>query len=352
MPAISRHNARLEHADFVTASAEALREVFQRGESIDLHAAEPDKSERAHESLLHTILPLLDDAYAIICRVATSFEESLDDNPAREEVADIAALAGMALQERRALLAHSQPCDHWTYLENCERSLRSLRKSTSVVEGALTRYGHLPRRVNPAGDLEAAIRVRRRYAALGRDVARASAQQLAIEPRLRAASRGIASLLNCEEYPLMRLGDRRELRMLQFRVQSWLSTANPSETVGERTWEEVMAVVNLLAQVNRRSELVNHDAEALTDLAAIAATSDDVRALRVAASPLLGMDSELDALLEIHVPDRYDRERWQEVIARLAAERGIASITDQDSENSAQSAARNRFQQSSQQQGE
>lgn len=332
MQATSRQDARLAHVDFVTSSAEALRDVFQRGRSIDLRAAEPDKSESAHESLLRTILPLLDDAYAIICRVATRFEESMDDNPAREEVADIAALAGMALQERRALLAHPQPCDHWTYLENCERSLRSLRKSASVVEAALTRYGHLPRRVDAAADLESALRVRRRYAALDREVAKASAQRLEIEARLRAASRSIGSLLNCDEYPLMRLGDRRELRMLQFRIQSWLSTTHPSEITGERTWQEVVAVVNLLANVNRRCELMTHDADALTALAAVVANSSDPRTLRDAAAPLLGIDPELDDLLDVQADA--GAQRWQHVIERLAAERGI----DTDTRRAARSA--------------
>jgi len=333
-------DVRVAHTDFVSASVEALRQVFQRGQAIDLRAAEPDKSEVAHESLLHTLLPLLDDAYAVICRVATRFEESGDDEAARMDVADIAALAGMALQERRGLLTHVQPCDHWTYLENCERSLRSLRKSVSVVAAALTRYGQLPVRVDAAADLDCAIRVRRRYATLGREIARASAEGLDIQARLRAVSRSIASLLNCEEYPLMRLGDRRELRMLQFRIQSWLSTDHPSETIGERTLEEVIAVVSLLRGVNRRSELVAHDVEILAGLAVMTTRGDDVHILRTAASPLFGMDPELDVLLDINLPDGCTRARWQQVIARLTAEREIPYTTRPDPERSAYSACR------------
>lgn len=320
-----RSDARFEHADFVAASVEALRRLFQRGQAIDLRAAEPDKSEVAHESLLRTILPLLDEAYAIIGRVAARFEESADGDPARTEVADIAALAGMALQERRNLLTHAQPCDHWTYLENCERSLRSLGKSAAVVEGVLTRYGHLPARVDRAADLASALGVRRRYATLRREVWRASAQRLDVQPRLRAVSKSISALLNCDEYPCMRLGDRRELRMLQFRIQSWLSSEYPSETVGERTWEEVLTVVSLLAGVNRRSELVAHDAGILAGLTSVVARTVDPRALRQAAEPLFGVDPELDVLLDIHSAEGNERERWQQTIARLAAERGSAA---------------------------
>jgi hypothetical protein len=334
---IPRYDVRVVHTDFVSGPVEALRRIFEHAQSIDLRASEPDKSEIAHESLLRTIVPLLDEAYAVICRVATRFEEAGENDPVRMDVADIAALAGMALQERRNLLTHAQPCDHWTYLENCERSLRCLRKSASVVEGALTRYGDLPTHVDRAADLECGLRVRRRYATLRREIARASAQQL--QPRLRAVSRSIAALLSCDEYPSMRLGDRRELRMLQFRVQSWLSAEYPSDTLGERTWEEVIAVVNLLSGVNRRSELMAHDAEIVAELASVARSTHDVRTVRAAAAPLFGMDPALDLLLDIHVPESHDRECWQQVIAQLAAEREIAETTRPETEQPAHSAA-------------
>jgi len=317
----SRPDSRFAYADFVSRTVDALRHLFEQGQAIDLRAAEPDKSEDAHESLLRAILPLLDDAYAIISRVAARFEESLSEDPARTEVADIAALARMALQERRSLLAHPQPCDHWTYLENCERSLRSLGKSVSVVDSALTRYGHLTPRFDRAAELASGLNVRRRYGTLRREVARASAQ-LDVQSRLQAASKSIASVLNCDEFPSMRLGDRRELRMLQFRIQSWLSSEHPSEIAGARMWEEVLTIVSLLAGVNRRSELAAHDAELLGGLADVVMRTDDTQILRRAAAPLFGLDPELDALLDIHVPVEDERERWRQTITQLAAERG------------------------------
>lgn len=321
-----RHEVPAVHTDFVFFNVEALRRIFEFAEAVDLRAAESDKSEIAHEALLRAIVPLLDEAYAVIGRVAARFDEAGGEDAARTNVADIAALAGMALQERRNLLTHAQPCDHWTYLENCERSMRSLRKSVAVVEGALTRYGHLPPRVDRARDLDRALRVRRRYATLRREIARASAQQLDIQPRLRAVSRSIAALLSCDEFPSMRLGDRRELRRLQFQIQSWLSVERPSEVLGERTWEEVIAVVNLISAVNRRSELVAHDARVLGELVAVAESAHGPQLLRATAEPLFGMDPALDLLLDIHVPESNDRERWREVLAQLAAERETPRI--------------------------
>ncbi|MBV8517124.1 MAG: hypothetical protein JO197_06925 [Acidobacteria bacterium] len=312
-----------EHVDFVSRALEAIRDVLLRGKSIDLRAAEPDKSEAAHEALLRTIVPLLDETYAIISRVGARFEEDEDDRE-RVDAADIIALAGMALQQRRTLLTHAQPCDHWTFLENCERSLRSLAKSASVVEGALSRYDHLPARLDRAAELAASLAVRRRYATLRREVWNAGRGHQDLKSRLLAASRGIAALLNSTEYSSMRIGDRRELRMLQFRLQSWLSSEYPAESIGARTWEEVIAVVALLGGISQRSELVAHDLALLAGLVHAIERGDDTRQLREGAEPLFGLDLELDRLLDLHSADGLRLDCWTSVITRLAIERGVA----------------------------
>ena len=311
-----------EHAEFVSRALDAIHDVLVRAKAIDLRAAEPDKSEAAHDALLATLVPLLDEAAAIIGRVTEQFEADENDRE-RVDVADIAALAGMSLQQRRTLLVHAQPCDHWRFLENCERSLRSLLKSASVVEGALARYDHLPARLHRAADLTAALAVRRRYATLRRDVLQAGATQPDLTQRLQAVSRSLATLLNCLEYSAMRLGDRRELRMLQFRVQSWLSVVRPDESIGERTWEEAVAVVMLLGGISRRSELVAHDAALLTAMSEAIARDSEPRALRDAADTLFGLDAELDRLLDIRSPEGLVAERWRAVVTRLALERGL-----------------------------
>jgi hypothetical protein len=311
-----------EHVDFVSRALESIRGVLLRAKTIDLRAAEPDKSETAHESLLRTIGPLLDETLAIIHRVTERFEEDENDRE-RVDVADIAALAAMSLQQRRALLTHAQPCDHWMFLENCERSLRSLEKSAAVVESALARYDHLPARFNRAAELTTALAVRRRYATLRREISHATAAYSDLPQRLQSVSRSLATLLNCVEYPSMRLGDRRELRMLQFRLQSWLSAEPRIENAGERTWEEAVAVVMLIGGISRRSELASHDAVVLSDLVAAVAQADDARVVREAAEPLFGLDPELDQLLDIRSPEGFRPERWQAVVTRLANERGI-----------------------------
>lgn len=307
----------------VSSALSALRDLLARRNEIDLRAAESDKSEAAHETLLRLITPLVDAAIALVNELQSQFEGDADD-PDSGEVADVCALAGMVLRERRALLIHAQPCVHWTYLENCERSLRSLTKSAKVVTGTLSRYARLPETPGRGSDLGSALTVRRHYATLCRAVSRAR-RDSDLASRLRAASKGISILLGSDAYALMRLGDRREIRMLQFRIQSWLSGAQPSESEGRHLWEELMSVVSLLNGISQRSELFAHDGAAIARLAQAARDTADIRSLRALAEPLFGLDPELDELLDVQ--DSRDLAAWQQTITRVALERGIRSIS-------------------------
>jgi hypothetical protein len=310
-----------DHESVVPAIAQ-IRALLRRAENVDLRAAESDKSESAHETLLTTIVSLLDETYALVNGVAAFFEEDKMGDEAALDVADIATMAGITLQERRGLLTHQQPCHHWTFIENCERSVRGAVKSGLAVECALARYCGVPMRASH-GSLDAALSIRRRYAILRREVTSLSAQGEAV-PRLRGGSRGIAALLACEEYASMRIGDRRELRMLLYRIQSWLSSEPRPASAGERLWEEVSAVVNLLRGVNMRSELVSHDCAALGALFEAVRQNADVGALRNMAAPLFGLDPELDDLLEAGDGGGVEQKRWESVIATLVHEKGVS----------------------------
>lgn len=301
-----------------------IRALSERVETVDLRAAESDKTEAAHEALLQSIFALADHTHAMAGRITRQFEGEQESDPESQDVADIAEVAALTLHQRRGLLVHAQPCEHWRLLESCERLLRGVKKSLVAVETALRRYAALPLRGN-GRELEAALSVRRRYAALRREIAQLAVPDADIAGRLGGASKSIATLLRAEEYASMRIGDRRELRMLQFRIQSWLSTPHSSALMGERLWEELQAVVNLLAAVNRRSELVTHDGDALAALRDVLLRSGDVNALRAAAEPLFGLDAELDELLDLQRVGGHEPLRWESTVRRLLHEKGVWS---------------------------
>lgn len=299
------------------AAIEEIQVLRQRAGEIDLRAAESDKSETAHEAMLRTIIELADDTRAMIARVAAHYEDG-------DDVADIAAMAAMALQERRDLLVHVQPCDHWSFIESCERALRSVVKSGQAVEAALAWHSGLPMTPAAGGDLETALRIRRRYGMLCREVARSSSEQFDAAPRLRSASANIAALLRSDDYGSMRMGDRRELWMLQFRILSWLSSEHPTASEGDRLWDEVTTVVSLLGNINRRSELVSHDVAALTVLFESVRAQADASLLQAQAAPLAGLDPELDALLDGDTTAGDERPRWASVVTSLLNEKGVS----------------------------
>lgn len=309
--------------DLAVSAIGQIHALLRRAEEVDLRAAEADKSEAAHASLLATIVSLVNETYALVCRVAAYFEEGRTGDEASLDVADIATMAGITLQERRVLLTHQQPCNHWTFIENCERSVRRAVKSGFAVECALARYGGLPMRIHRGGDLEEALSIRRWYAILRRDVSGLSAQREAV-PRLRGSSKSIAALLARDEYASMRIGDRRELRMLLYRIQSWLASEYPSASSGERLWEEVSTVVNLLRGVNKRSELVSHDGAALSVLFGAVLQNAGTDVLRNIAAPLFGLDPELDDLLETRDGGSEERERWESAVSTLVHEKGVS----------------------------
>lgn len=304
-----------EDLSFAVSAIGEIHALQRRAESVDLRAAESDKSETAHEALFRTIIGLADDTHAAIARIAAHDEE--------DDVSDIATLAAIPLQERRGLLAHVQPCDHWSFLESCERAVRGVLKSACAVEAALARQGGLPAQPAGEGDLDIALRIRRRYAALRRAITRSS-PDADVATRLSGARASIAVLLQSEEYGSMRMGDRRELRMLQFRIQSWLSSEHPSSASGDRLWEEVTAVANLLNAINRRCELMIHDAAALTALFEAVRAHADLPLMREQAAPLAGLDPDLDALLESEPAGAEEWARWERAITSLLNEKGVS----------------------------
>lgn len=306
----------------VASAIAQIHSLLRRAKDVDLRAAEADKSETAHESLLTTIVSLVNETHGLVCRVAAFFEGDGTGDQAALDVADIATMAGITLQERRGLLTHPRPCDHWTFIENCERAVRGVEKSGVVVECALARYLGLAIRTSSGGDLDTALSVRRRYAILRREISSLSAEDATI-PRLRGGCRSIAALLGSDEYASMRIGDRRELRMLLYRIQSWLASEHPPASAGERLWDEMRTVVDLLSAVNKRSELVNHDRAALRALFDAVWQNKDAEALRNIAAPLFGLDPELDNLLELRDGGGEEWERWESAVATLIHEKGV-----------------------------
>lgn len=113
---------------------------------------------------------------------------------------------------------------------------------------------------------------------------------------LRLAGANLAKLVGREIYRKLRLLDRRQLSTLQARIIRHQREGSEDELEARRLWMDITACTQLLGQINRRTELIEHDCELLAaTLDALDAQPEaaDASALRT----LEGRCPDLDALL-------------------------------------------------------
>ena len=125
-------------------------------------------------------------------------------------------------------------------------------------------------------------------------------------------------------YPLLRVEDRVTLRRLLKRILDWLNSADQVPAAGERLWQDLAAFAELLVQVSHRQELQDHDLELInrahrTLFPYGQPTPDIPEALRSELQTLLGLDTELDALI---VGSDSDPVSWKPTLQRLRQQLG------------------------------
>lgn len=254
------------------------------------------------------------------------FEQALDEVVERrmsslvDVVADVAFLANLEVRQRLERLERLVDSDRqWSIIGECDGSLRRLRKAVLTLDRAFSRAGFGPARLDYASELEISLEVRRAYAKLRarvRALGEPSTEELYVQ--LRAIGTALAILVGWKGYPNLRIRDRMQLRDLQRRLLAWFKSDRPPAE-GLHLWRDLEAFVQILAAVNRRQELQEHDARVVQ--AALSSISDTSKQLpfstRESLERLAGLDDEVDALLDRTADDVAD---WRVPLARLARE--------------------------------
>lgn len=192
-------------------------------------------------------------------------------------------------------------------LGECDSSLRRLRKSLNAVGLTIARVLGVPPLAEYRSELDSSLAIRRALKGFRVRVNKGgepAPEQL--RERFRYIANQIEILVSWDIYSGMRTRDRLLLRGLQQRLLAWLNTMNAPADAGMRLWQDIAACVEMFAAVNRRQELVEHDAALLTQCASTlkARAPDDkldaafVKQLRACE----GLDLELDALLDQPAP--------------------------------------------------
>lgn len=250
-----------------------------------------------------------------------ALEHEVERGPGVGTIGDIAFLAKLEVRERLECLARiAESPKHATILAECDSSLRRLRKALVVLDQTFARAGVAEARLDYASELEISLQVRVAYAKLRtrvKAVGEPSGDTFYVQ--LRALGTALATVVGWAGYSNLRVRDRLQLRELQRRLLGWFRSER-DEADGICIWRDLDSFVHILADVNRRQELRDHDARIVRKaLAAIGATAEHVPpSIMKSLEQLSGLDEEVDLLLESRAAD--DAESWRQPLARLARE--------------------------------
>lgn len=306
---------------------EPVREFAGRTRAVDIRQFEPPTCLRSGQELHELTAQLVAEAGLLVSRIRATceqlrtadggsptpvpepflpFEKAIDvavDSPAEplSAIEDLAFLVQLELRQRDARLARVRATGAQlaNVIGECDSALRCIRKGLTALDVAIARAEHVAPLLDYSSELEDALSIRKAYAKFRRRVlASGSFSEADIHTRMRAAGTTIAVLLGWSAYPRLRVRDRLHLRDLQQRILAWLRPESARDFVeGRRVLEDLGSFVELLKMVNRRQELMAHDAAVLSSLVVHLRERDmpdlDDRSREMLAA-LEGLDDDLD----------------------------------------------------------
>ena len=298
-----------------------LCELAARARVVDVREAETLDPERARGALQPAASNLVADARGLVADIleacdaaepdperadtSLSFERALDQvveggGASVAAVQDVAFLVQLELRQRAERVAQlGLGSTSLAVIGECESAVRRVTKGLGAIDQALSRAVGVPPRLDFASELQSSLMVRVAYAKFRTRMLVLGQPAADLHARLRAAGTQIAILVGREAYPLLRVRDRLQLRDLQHRILAWLRLEERDDVEGERVWQDVATFVDMLTQVNRRQELVEHDARLVAELVRALADVEGPLGSGLAGRlrPLRGLDDELDSLL-------------------------------------------------------
>ena len=327
--------------------ANGLVDLAVRATAVDIRSFEERDVAALRAELLPTVRAIVEDGLAVIGQVLEVYERDegadTDDTLANfyvrldrvlgEErsgppIADLAFMARMELGERyRVLQVADRGWDRWFVLGECDGALRRVRKAAAAVEGAMAADAGFEPRLKLVSETVWGRMIRASYARFRREVeGDGSPADEQVHSRLTSAAAAIARLMRRDFYRELRVADRAGLRGLQDRIQSWLRGEDGLDAeAGRSIWHDLRAFAMLLAQVNRRTELVAHD-RALVG-AALITLEDPEEAhgevppdLLTSLEALRGLRDSVDELLE--EPVTRERAAWIRELRQLREQLG------------------------------
>lgn len=178
---------------------------------------------------------------------------------AASAVPDVAFVARLEAGQMLESLQRFGPADSkWVFLDRCQRVRRHLLRSLTALGRVIRERSGGPTVYQWFVDeLGRSLVCRRILAALWARVEKT--REFDVGRRLRLAGTAIAILQGHNAYYELRLSDRITLRELQGRVLAWVKSLRESPRAGAALLQDLEGFVSLTRQINRRSELIEHD---------------------------------------------------------------------------------------------
>ncbi len=263
-----------------------------------------------------------------------------------EGIAEAVMLARMGLRSRqRTLLSLGENAPRWERLAAAGSALRTIQKSLSVVDRCMADFEHVPASINFYDRVvERSLDIRRRYVRFCQTVVAPPPAELnALRCRARSIGNAIAHLLGRDVAVHLRTGDRALLMLEHAKVREWLADRSEHAehiAAGQRLIQDMNNIATMFLDVNRREELVQHDArlvrEVLRDYRAVTGGHDEaaLRAMLARLSTMLGRSPSLDAILERPWAEGSAVELWDVLVDLDRTLGAAAGVTDEEGPSS------------------
>ncbi len=282
--------------------------------------------------LLGQVLEFLDQAqshYAAVAARAAPNSDSLGDIGAliSTEIAvqEIRDLCFVASGEIRSLMRGLQSAlasqNLLAMVSGADGALCGVRHGLIPIETAIGEFEGIEPPDREWNDIETTLQIRRLYGWLRRELkAVGQPDDRDLTARLSEFTNRLSELRSNDAYAMFRVNDRVQIRALFRRIVLWLDEEESDLSSGRRIWQDLSGFINLLAEINKRQELQEHDRRVID--VAYHALFANVRPPRVIPGDLLaklrtleGRDDELDALI-LHATSRCPKD-WESPIRRL-----------------------------------
>ena len=306
--------ATIVPAQFEAAPEEEVHALLARTSSLVVSALEAvDLIEIVYVSIPAAEEAEMDPAECeVLDEPSTDWDDRASTPPIMAEaIEDVLVLARMGLHSRARLLrAVCSGSSRWDALAVIGSALRTVQKSLSAVDRVVSRS----EAVMPAvrfheRALQVSLEIRRRYIELAGFVLRGGKpEEHDVRDRLLSASAAISRMLGLPIAVHLRTEDRALLLTSRARLRDWLvrDQRTPEHlTDGLRLWQDVAGVVTMFSEINRREELLQHDAQLVRDVlpdvprGALLWSTDKRASVLRRLTAMRGRSPALDALLDL-----------------------------------------------------